>query len=97
MKEVYFSKIKSTDQIFFTKSDNRVVITDDYIDISTLPYFAYSGRYRVLNIDKSNNAQIILNTEKEPCGGLSFWTIYISKTRKRVMLYNDRKEGIILK
>lgn len=106
MKQLVFKKIKTTSGFLFKPQQNKVTFTDNSIDVSTFPFFIFSGKYFIHSIEKENNVYTVykvmkaLDNELEPnFDNLFFdeWHIYVAKTGRKIMLYNDSKEGIILK
>lgn len=96
MKVIQFSKIKSTSNLFFKSASNKTVITDTHIVISTLPFFNYSGEYRILGIAKQNYIHTTYKVES-PFDPFEDWFIYVSSSDNKIMVFNKRNEGVILK
>tara|TARA_B100000508_G_scaffold17413_1_gene11758 strand:+ start:1790 stop:2134 length:345 start_codon:yes stop_codon:yes gene_type:complete len=106
MKQLVFNKIKTTDGFLFKREKNRVTIEGNSITISSLPFLFFSGKYFIHSVEKDNRVCTVFkavkadNKEIEPnFDKLLFdeWHIYITKSGNKVMLYNNSREGIILK
>ena len=106
MKQLVFSKIKTTEGFLFKRERNRVSVEGNIITISSLPYLFFSGRYFIHSVEKENRVCTIFKVvkaddqEDEPnFDKLLFdeWHIYITKSGNKVMLYNNSREGVILK
>lgn len=90
-----FSKIKPTEGLLFKRQNNRLEMTDDTLKISTFPFFVFSGDYDIIGVVQNSEVAIVYHIINNELPEDRF--IYISKVNNRVMVYNNRKEGVILK
>jgi hypothetical protein len=99
MEKIIFSKIKSTDQFLFNKAIAvSLVIDSDIVELSTFPYIKFTGKYYINQIVKENFICTVYHVSKESSYDESDnWNLYISKSKNKVMLYNQKNEGVILK
>jgi hypothetical protein len=98
MEQINFSKIKNTNQFLFRKSIGlNAIIDNNIIQLFTYPFIVYNGNYLINHIVKENFIYTVYNVTKEKSYDYEKWYIYISKSKHKLMLYNERNEGIIMK
>ncbi len=98
MEQFNFSRIKTTSQFLFNKSIGLSAIKDkNLIKLFTYPFIIYNGEYIINYIVKENFIYEVYNVTKKDSNDDEKWYIYMSKSRKKIMLYNESNEGIIMK
>lgn len=98
MEQLNFSRIKTTSQFLYNKSIGLSVIIDKkLIRLFTYPFIIFNGEYIINHIVKENFIYVVYNVTKKDSYDDEKWYIYISKSRKKIMLYNESNEGIIMK
>lgn len=90
--KLFFSRFKYTENLFSKRLDTSIEILDDEITLNVFPHLAYCGKYSVLEVKKIFNMLRYITEFK----GQIFY-IDIFKGGVKVSVFNDRKEGVILK
>lgn len=106
MRKLHFNKIKPTSGIFFKKESISVYLEENSISFGSISFLFFSGKYFFHSVEKETHTHIIYralkadNEESEPnFDRLLFdeWHVYISKSGKRIMIYDNSNDGVILK
>jgi hypothetical protein len=101
--KIIFTKAKSTRQLLFSENYSSVIKNEDQIKINCVLFLTFSGKYKIISIEKDNFICTVYKTVKVLDFDIDWiskedtWMIYIAKTNKKLMLYNSNNEGIILK
>lgn len=102
----HFSKFKFTTGIFYKKIDKAVIEhSNDCFKVTILPYINYSGRYNVNYITEKDSKRNIYLTMKTDDDNSDFdllndfnkFYISLSFDGKKVMIFDSKMNGIILK
>ena len=106
MIHLNFSKIKSTSELFFTREKIDVIIEKNSLSFSSMNYLFFSGTYYFHSIIEENSSKILYKASQAEIAFndpnfdrmlLDVWYVYIAKSYKKIMIYNNNKEGVILK
>ena len=102
----YYSKSKFTHQLFFSSIQLATLEhTSGLFQISVIPYFQYSGNYHIHSVVLKDNKRTLFLTMKshenyvdfEEINSLNKFFVSLSHDGKKVMLYTEDADGIILK
>lgn len=97
MDSFVYNKIKTTSQLFFERRETAVKMDSTELHLTVLPYLSYSGHYFLNSIHKSTFAYTVYKAERGAIGSCDDWFVYITKSADKIMIYNAKNEGIILK
>lgn len=91
---IYFTKFKFTENLFSKSLHSFIEVNEDFITVSTAPYLTYSGIYKIIEVQENKLFGLIRYVTQFQ---FQIFYIDISKGGKKVDIFNDKKEGIILK
>jgi|GEM_PF-6338109 len=92
--KLYFNKFKLTESLFSRRLETSIEEIDNKIIVNVFPHLAFCGEYIILEI-KENKTFGMLRYITQFKNQIFY--IDIAKAGKKVSIYNDRKEGVILK
>lgn len=92
--KLYFTKFKFTENLFSKSLNSFIEVNEDSITVSTVPYLTYSGVYKIIEVQENRLFGIFRYVTQFQ---FQIFYIDISKGGKKVDIFNDKKEGVILK
>ncbi len=90
----YFNKFKFTENLFFKSHNSSVEFGETSITILILPYFVYCGSYEIVDVLYNEAFGMTRYVTKFQ---LQRFYIDIHKGGNKISIFNDNKEGLILK